>query len=126
MTRRHHIMRFAQLGKIMDPNALRDQLTKLHEELRLVSSVDSHSSELLSEIMEDIKRLMPQLPAASSSAASFSPAMPTAGAPFASVPASDSSLSDRLEKIAVQFEVDHPTLAASSRRLVDLLGKVGL
>jgi hypothetical protein len=31
-----------------------------------------------------------------------------------------------LEKIAVQFEADHPTLAASSRRLVDLLGKVGL
>jgi hypothetical protein len=26
----------------------------------------------------------------------------------------------------VQFEADHPTLAASSRRLVDLLGKVGL
>jgi hypothetical protein len=131
MIHRHHIMRFAQLGKIMDPNALRDQLTKLHEELRLVSSVDSRSSQLLSEIMEDIKRLMPQLPAASSSAASssaasFSPAMPTAGAPFASVPVSDSSLSDRLEKIAVQFEVDHPTLAASSRRLVDLLGKVGL
>jgi hypothetical protein len=36
------------------------------------------------------------------------------------------SLPDRLEKIAVQFEADHPTLAASSRRLVDLLGKVGL
>jgi len=36
------------------------------------------------------------------------------------------SLPDRLEKVAVLFEVDHPTLAASSRRLVDLLGKVGL
>jgi hypothetical protein len=31
-----------------------------------------------------------------------------------------------LERIAVLFEVDHPTLAASSRRLVDLLGKIGL
>jgi hypothetical protein len=108
----------------MDPNVLRDQLTKLHEELKRVSSVDSRSSQLLSEIMEDIKRLLPQFPAASSSTASLSPAMPTAAA--VSIPASDSSLSDRLEKIAVQFEVDHPTLAASSRRLVDLLGKVGL
>jgi hypothetical protein len=36
------------------------------------------------------------------------------------------SLPDRLERIAVQFEVDHPTLAASARRLVDLLGEVGI
>ena len=35
-------------------------------------------------------------------------------------------LADRLEKVAVQFEADHPALAASSRRLIDLLGKVGL
>jgi hypothetical protein len=111
----------------MDTNALRDQLTKLHEELQRVSSVDSRSSELLGEIMEDIKRLMPQFPTASSSTASPSPAISVAAAaPAALTAASDSSLPDRLEKIAVQFEVDHPTLAASSRRLVDLLGKVGL
>jgi hypothetical protein len=36
------------------------------------------------------------------------------------------SLPDRLEMIAVQFEADHPTLAASARRLVDLLGEVGI
>ena len=36
------------------------------------------------------------------------------------------SLPDRLERIAVQFEADHPTLAASARRLVDLLGEVGI
>jgi hypothetical protein len=38
----------------------------------------------------------------------------------------DDSLPDRLERLAVQFEADHPTLAASSRRLIDLLGKAGL
>jgi hypothetical protein len=84
----------------MDPNVLREQLTKLHDELRHVSSVDPRSNQLLKEIMEDIKRLV--------------------AAP------DETSLPDRLEKIAVQFEVDHPTLAASSRRLVDLLGKAGL
>jgi hypothetical protein len=26
----------------------------------------------------------------------------------------------------VQFEADHPTLAASARRLIDLLGEVGI
>jgi len=90
----------------MDPNALRDQLTKLHEELGQVRQVDPHSNQLLGEIMEDIKRLMAQAPT--------------------SVKVQQTSLPDRLEKIAVQFEVDHPTLAASSRRLVDLLGKAGL
>jgi hypothetical protein len=36
------------------------------------------------------------------------------------------SLPDRLERVAVQFEANHPTLAASARRLVDLLGEVGI
>jgi hypothetical protein len=86
----------------MDTDALREQLMKLHEELGVARRVDPRSQQLLGEIMEDIKRLMDQDPAAAR------------------------SLPDRLENIAVQFEVDHPTLAASSRRLVDLLGKVGL
>jgi hypothetical protein len=94
----------------MDPNVLRDQLVKLHEELSLVRQVDPRSKQLLGEIMEDIKRLMEQ---------SADPSAP-------SIPAAPPSMSGRLEKIAVQFEADHPTLAASSRRLVDLLGKAGL
>jgi hypothetical protein len=38
----------------------------------------------------------------------------------------DPSLPDRLEKVAVQFEAEHPTLAASARRLIDLLAEVGI
>jgi hypothetical protein len=94
----------------MDPNVLRDQLSKLHEELARVSSVDPQSSQLLGALRDDIRRLL-QAPV---------PALAEAA------PATGSSLPDRLEQIAVRFEVDHPTLAASSRRLVDLLGKVGL
>jgi hypothetical protein len=100
----------------MDTDALRDQLMKLHEELGAARRVDPRSHQLLGEIMEDIKRLMEQDPTPSGSAAAASPGRP----------ATARSLPDRLEKIAVQFEADHPTLAASSRRLVDLLGKVGL
>jgi hypothetical protein len=100
----------------MDTDALREQLMKLHEELGLARRVDPRSHQLLGEIMEDIKRLMDQdLTAAD-----------LAGTPAPGHPAAAPSLPDRLEKIAVQFEADHPTLAASSRRLVDLLGKVGL
>ncbi len=91
----------------MDPNNLRDQLEKLHQELGSLRQVDPGSNLLLAEIMQDIKRLLAQTPAGS-------------------LAAEHPSLPDRLEKFAVQFEVDHPTLAASSRRLVDLLGKAGL
>lgn len=94
----------------MDPNVLRDQLVKLHEELMRVEHIDPRSKQLLGELMEDIKRLMEP-------AGTPADALPTGAPP---------SLADRLETIAVQFEVDHPTLASSSRRLVDLLAKVGL
>jgi hypothetical protein len=100
----------------MDTDALRDQLMKLHEELGVARRVDPRSHQLLGEIMDDIKRLMDQDLTASDAA----------GDPAPGQPAAARSLPDRLEKIAVQFEADHPTLAASSRRLVDLLGKVGL
>jgi len=100
----------------MDTDALREQLMKLHEELGVARRVDPRSHQLLGEIMEDIKRLMDQ-----DLTAADLPGTPSPGHPAAAP-----SLPDRLEKIAVQFEADHPTLAASSRRLVDLLGKVGL
>jgi Domain of unknown function (DUF4404) len=92
----------------MDSDALREQLLKLHAELGAAQRVDPQSNQLLGDIMEDIKRLMQQ------------PADPAVAL------TTPQSLPDRLENIAVQFEADHPTLAASSRRLVDLLGKAGL
>jgi len=87
----------------MDPQALRAQLTKLHEELRSAPRLDAEARELLAEILKDIQRLM-----------EADPRRPNA------------SLADRLENVAVRFEADHPTLASSSRRLIDLLGKAGL
>jgi len=62
---------------------------------------------LLGDIMRDITRLIDE------------PAPVDASAP-------DRSLPDRLEKIAVKFEAEHPTLASSARGLVDLLGRAGL
>jgi hypothetical protein len=100
----------------MDPNVLRDQLAKLHEELGNVRRVDPGSNQLLGELLQDIKRLLDAPP---------TEAPPTQPARFAPSSAT-TSLPERLEKVAVQFEVDHPTLAASSRRLIDLLGKAGL
>ena len=101
----------------MDPNLLRDQLSKLHEELGGVRQVDPRSKQLLAEVLEDIQRLLQRDP---DSGARTQSALPPR------MPAGSASLPERLEKVAVQFEADHPTLAASSRRLIDLLGKAGL
>jgi Domain of unknown function (DUF4404) len=90
----------------MDKNSLREHLAKLHAELADAHQTDPKYRESLTEMMQDIDRLIDR-----------------AGDP---TPSSDRSLPDRLERIAVQFEADHPTLAASARRLVDLLGEVGI
>jgi hypothetical protein len=92
----------------MDPETLREQLAALHEELRQTRQIDPRSSALLADVLRDIQRLLDD---AGGRAGASAPAAP---------------LSDRLERAAVQFEADHPGLAASSRRLIDLLGKVGL
>jgi hypothetical protein len=113
----------------MDPDHLREQLAKLHEELCKVRRVDPRSNQLLGELMQDIKRLMEAPASTAPASAAQAAAAPSAAAPSPPgelTASTDTSLSDRLEKIAVQFEVDHPTLAASARRLVDLLGKAGL
>jgi hypothetical protein len=89
----------------MDPETLRAQLAKLHEDLKSARELDPLSNQLLAEVLKDIQRLME----VESGARRPNP-----------------SLADRLESLAVRFEAGHPTLAASSRRLIDLLGKAGL
>jgi hypothetical protein len=90
----------------MDQDSLRDLVARLHAQMSDALRADPKSRERLSDMMQDINRLI-DTPAESPSAV-------------------QSSLPDRLERMAVQFEADHPTLAASARRLIDLLGEVGI
>jgi len=90
----------------MDSNDLRDQLNRLHAELSNAQRVDPQNRQLLGDVMQDIKRLLD----------------PSGAAPGAAA----ASIADRLEGLAVQFEADHPALAVSARRFIDLLGKVGV
>ncbi len=83
----------------MDNQSLRDHLTQLHAELSASGSVDPETKAMLGDVMRDLERL--------SGTSAASPAA-------------------RLEGIAVRFEADHPAIAASIRRLVDLLGNVGM
>jgi len=91
----------------MDQDTLREHLARLHAQLSDIQhQQEPEARQHLSDMARDINRLLEEPPDA------------------ASPP--DASLPDRLERIAVQFEAAHPTLAASARRLVDLLGEVGI
>ncbi len=95
----------------MEPNALRQRLEDLHAELSRAASVDPGSSRLLQDVLADIHRLLEAQPP---------------GTPPVGLPAEAGSAADRLEQLALQFAAAHPALAESSRRLVDLLGKMGV
>jgi hypothetical protein len=91
----------------MDQKTLRERLAKLYAELAGMHRDDPATRQSLGEILPDVKRMVDQ---------------PAGGAD----PAAYRTLRDRLERITVQFEAVHPTLAASARRLIDLLGEVGI
>jgi Domain of unknown function (DUF4404) len=91
----------------MDEKTLRDKLAKLHAELNSAHQEDPAARQSLGEILPDVKRMVEQ----------------PAGTNLSSA---DATLPARLERVAVQFEADHPTLASSARRLIDLLSEVGI
>jgi hypothetical protein len=101
-----------------DRESLQTLLGKLHDRLNEAGSVDTDSRELLGQVMGDIERALRQGGGASNAAgrAASTPAMAAAA----------ETHTPRLEALAVQFEADHPSLAALLRRLVDLLGKAGI
>jgi hypothetical protein len=86
-----------------DRESLQTLLGKVSERLKEAGSVDTGSRELLKQVMGDIETAL--------------------GSGAATVPEANAS---RLETLAVRFEADHPALAASVRRLVDLLAEVGI
>jgi hypothetical protein len=98
-----------------DRESLQVLLARIHERLNEAGSVDAGSRELLTKVMGDIERALAAQEAPT-------PGAPTQGAP---VPATEANTS-RLEALAVRFEADHPALAATLRRLVDLLSEVGI
>jgi hypothetical protein len=82
-------------------NELHSLLRKLHEELARAGNIDAESRELLGVVAGDIGALT----ASPQAAAEHLPA---------------------LKRLAVDFESDHPALAATARQIADLLAKVGI
>ena len=86
-------------------------LARIHERLNEAGAVDTGSRQMLGEVMRDIERALAH------------------GAPASVVVTGggeSSGNTSRLEALAVRFEADHPALAATLRRLVDLLSEVGI
>jgi Domain of unknown function (DUF4404) len=102
----------------MDKNSLHDLAAKLHAEMTAALQADPKCRESLNEMMSDINRLI--------DTRSIDHGLTDKGADAPASTSTQGSLPDKLERIAVQFEAAHPTLAASARRLVDLLGEVGI
>jgi uncharacterized membrane protein YccC len=90
----------------MDEKTLRERLAKLHAELANAHQENPATRQSLGEILPEVKRLVET--------------------PASAADSLDKTLPDRLERVAVQFEAQHPTLAASARRLIDLLSEVGI
>jgi Domain of unknown function (DUF4404) len=87
----------------MNSETLKKTLAALHHELSRAPALDEQSRELLREIMSDVEAL-------EASSASAPPSLHR----------------HRLEELAIGFEIEHPTVAAGLRQLMDLLAKAGL
>jgi len=88
------------------PNSLEHSLAELHAKLAAAPRLDEGSRKLLYDVLHDIERLLRE---------SRQPRQAPA-----------SAATRRLETLAVDFEADHPSLAASLREFIDLLGRAGL
>ncbi len=98
-----------------DPDSLQRSLAQLHSELAGAHRLDAKSRQLLRSVLGDIERLLREGSSPTSTAAASTAAASTA-----------QSAPHRLEALAVSFEADHPSLAASVRQFIDLLGRAGL
>ncbi len=88
----------------IEPDSLQLHIAKLRSELAKAQRLDEQSLARMHTALADIESRLQQKGAA--------PAADTAPHP--------------LESLAVGFEADHPTLAASVRQFIDLLGQAGL
>jgi len=90
-------------------HSLKQSLTQLHAELARAARLDDNTRQRLRAALADVERRL-----------HVSDADPVVNT------GTNDSAAHPLETLAVGFEADHPTLAASVRRFIDLLGQAGL
>lgn len=87
----------------MNQNRLHTLLVELDRELKSAGSLDPQSKGLLEQVLADVRKL-------------DSPA----GAE------QHQSAEDRLRKLVLQFETDHPRLSGAVAQVADALAKLGI
>jgi hypothetical protein len=104
------------------PNSLQHSLTHLQQELAAAPRLDDAAKQRLRAALADIERriLARNVPPVAEARDN----RPPGGAPPGGAPPSVAS--HPLEALAVDFENEHPSLAASVRHFIDLLGQAGL
>jgi len=90
-----------------DPGELRELLKELHGALESADPVDPSVREPLRAVMEEIGEVLESTPSESGDE-------------------SRPTLEERVEEIALEFEVSHPTVAGVLNRLTHLLSSMGI
>ncbi|WP_425396404.1 DUF4404 family protein [Aeoliella sp.] len=90
----------------MDSDQLRTELTKLHQELSTVDSVDDSTKEMLTTVMQDIVKVLSGEQTGESDA------------PQAS--------SENIRNMMSEFEAEHPKLAQALGQIADGLQNLGI
>ncbi len=96
----------AKKGDAMPKERLRQLLRELHDELERTNSVEPDSRQLLTGVMWDLQEILER---------SDEEALDGAG-----------TFGDTLRDATLQFEGEHPTLAALLGRVVDALSQIGI
>lgn len=87
----------------MNQDRLRALLVELDRELKSTGSLDARSKDLLEQVLADVREL--DTPAA---------------------PGQNQSVEDRLRKLVLQFESEHPRLSGAVAQVADALAKLGI
>ena len=89
----------------MSQSELRNLLTQLHARLGSAQSLDADDRRMLTTALADIEHALAQ---------------------GAAAPPPADGAEEGLDLLAARFEVDHPALAETLRRVADTLGKAGI
>jgi seryl-tRNA synthetase len=92
--------------KAMADKDLKDLLSSLHTQLSGADQVDEQTKGLMKTVISDIENLI-------------DPAVETGDEHH-------STVMESLEKQALSFETDHPSLMASIREVIDALSRMGI
>jgi hypothetical protein len=87
----------------MDQNRLRTLLAELDRELKSAGALDNQSRDLLEQVLADVRKLESPVDAGQ-----------------------HQSTEDRLRKLVLQFEAEHPRLSGAVGQVADALGKLGI